>query len=409
MTGAAGSASDTDPRLVDWLRGRAPTALVVAAVALLANVYYQARTAGNVGLDNEWVIKAAEVFSQGKPPYEEERFLYLPPGVLAGVPWLWFSLETRLHLLPLVGIGFILVGWFLSLRVFRVPALSRLSVLGVIALCFLVPFTNVVQIGNWTSGYVMALPAVLLLAAGRRWVAAAVVFGVAISIKPILAPVALLFLMARQFKALAVAVAVPVVIAVAAGAMMPQPTLFLTKTLPYLLGGQGGFAAPFDASVPNVLTRLGVAEGAAGAVGAAVAVVMVLLAWLRWRKGGHEGLRLVETSTMLMLAAFLGTKPSFDHYTLIVLVPMAATVVTHGAAARSPWFWIGYVPMVNGLVLPLVSAGNTFNYRVLFTNLLSSAALASRAVGRRPAGPAPAPARTAPDRAPERRREPSLV
>ncbi|MFD0359124.1 glycosyltransferase family 87 protein [Streptomyces sp. NPDC127110] len=406
-TRRSAGAGNSDPRLFDWLRGRAPLALVAAAVALLANVYYQARHAGNVGLDNEWVIKAADVFNHGKPPYEEERFLYLPPGVLAGVPWLWFSLKTRLDLLPFVGIAFVLIGWLLSLRIFGVSARSRLAVLGAIALCFLEPFTNVVQIGNWTSGYVMALPAVLLLAANRRWTAAAVVFGVAISIKPILAPVVLVFLMARQFKALAVAVVVPAVIAVAAGAMMPQPTLFLTKTLPYLLGGQGGFAAPFDASVSNVLHRLGLPEGVAGAAGLAAAAVMIVLAWLRWRRGGHEGLRLVETSAMLMLAAFLGTKPSFDHYTLIVLVPMAAAVVAPGAASRSPWFWIGYVPMVNGLTLPFVSAWNTYNYRVLGTNLVSAATLASRAAGRRPAGPAPAGA--APGPRPERQRTSSAV
>ncbi|MFJ1753257.1 glycosyltransferase family 87 protein [Kitasatospora sp. NPDC088134] len=368
------------PGLITWLQGRAPVPLVVGAVLLLLNAYYQAYHAGNNGLDNTWVTDAARLFVDGKAPYANERFLYLPAGVLVGVPQTRLGHETLLAVVPLAGIVLVLGGWFFALRLFAVPVLSRLAVLVAGGLAMFEPFTNVVQIGNWTSGYVLVLPLALLLARREQWIAAAVVLGLAISIKPILAPVVLLFLMARRFLAFLTVLALPLVISVAAGAMMPQASLFVTKTLPYLLKGQGDFATPFDASIGNVLTRLGLPESAASVLGLAVGAATVLLAWRRWRNGGDQALRLAETSAMLMLAAFLASKPSFDHYMLIPLVPVVAGVLVPGAAARSPWFWLGLIPMVNGLNLPYVSAWNTYNYRVTFTNSMTAAVLAVRSL-----------------------------
>ncbi len=49
---------------------------------------------------------------------------------------------------------------------------------------------------------------------------------------------------------------------------------------------------------------------------------------------------------MVMLAAFLVSRPSFDHYLLVVLPLLLASVVRPGSTARSPWFWLALTPQL---------------------------------------------------------------
>lgn len=49
---------------------------------------------------------------------------------------------------------------------------------------------------------------------------------------------------------------------------------------------------------------------------------------------------------MVMLAAFLVSRPSFDHYLLVVLPLLLASAVRPGSMPRSPWFWLALTPQV---------------------------------------------------------------
>ncbi|MEU2788212.1 glycosyltransferase family 87 protein [Streptomyces sp. NPDC007100] len=349
---AAGSPAAGSPA-VGWLLGRAPWPLWAAASALMAAVVFHVhRHSPTVGMDNDFVVKAARALLGGDAPYADKRFLYLPSAVLAAVPEALLPAGALRLLVPVAGVGLVLLGWLVSLRIFRIPVRSRLAVLGVAALAFFEPFRNVVNIGNWTLASVVALPLMLLLALRSRWVAAGAVLGLALALKPLLAPLLLLLVLARRWRALAVAVAVPAGASVLAALVMPRPGMFFTRTLPFLLHGQDSFARPFDASPGMILTRLGVPETAAYGAAAVAAVAGAGCAWLRWRRGDEGALRLVETAAMLMLAAFLVSRPSFDHYLLVALPPLAASVVLPGSVPRSVWFWVALVPQVGGLPWP---------------------------------------------------------
>ncbi|MFH9423086.1 glycosyltransferase family 87 protein [Streptomyces sp. NPDC017529] len=352
-TGEEGTADAEGSPAAGWLLGRAPWPLWAAASALMvAVVFHVHRRSPTVGMDNDFVVKAARALLDGEAPYADKRFLYLPSAVLAAVPEALLPAGALRLLVPVAGVGLVLLGWLVSLRIFRIPVRSRLAVLGVAALAFFEPFRNVVNIGNWTLASVVALPLVLLLALRSRWVAAGAVLGLALALKPLLAPLLLLLVLARRWRALAVAVAVPAGASVLAALVMPRPGMFFTRTLPFLLHGQDGFARPFDASPGMILTRLGVPETAAYGVAAVAAVAGTGCAWLRWRRGDEGALRLVETAAMLMLAAFLVSRPSFDHYLLVVLPPLAASVVLPGSVPRAVWFWVALVPQVGGLPWP---------------------------------------------------------
>lgn len=347
--GGAGS------RLIGWLLQPAARSWQVVSLAVLLGIAVSTSLRANWGSDNAFVVKAAQTLLEGGSPYEDKRFLYLPSAVLMAVPEALLPREVLRWLLPLGMSGLLGVGWLAALRIFAVPLRSRFAVggLALFALAYK-PYVNLVLIGNWTAISAAALPVALLLAQRRSWGSAGLVVGLAIACKPMLVPLGLLFLVARRWRALAAAVLVPLGFSLAGALVMPSPSLFFTKTLPFLLHGQDSYALPWDASPIAVLPRLGVPAPLAVLVAFAGAGAGLWAAWVRWRREDADGgeLRLVETACMVMLAAFLVSRPSFDHYLLVVLPLLMASVVRPDAAARSPWFWAVLGPQVAGIPWP---------------------------------------------------------
>ncbi|MFJ3959547.1 glycosyltransferase family 87 protein [Streptomyces sp. NPDC090036] len=350
-------AGDRTPgsRLVDRLLQPASRSWQLVSLGVVLGIAVSTSLRANWGSDNAFVVKAAETLLAGGSPYEDKRFLYLPSAVIMAVPEALLPREVLRWLLPVGMSGLLGVGWLAALRLFSVPLRSRFAVGGfaLFALAYK-PYANLVLIGNWTAISAAALPVALLLAHRRSWGSAGLVVGLAIACKPMLVPLGLLFLMARRWRGLAAAVLVPLLFSLAGALMMPSPSLFFTKTLPFLLKGQDAYALPWDASPIAVLPRLGVPEPLAVLVAFAGAGAALWAAWVRWRRDDADRgeLRLAETACMVMLAAFLVSRPSFDHYLLVVLPLLIASAVRPGSVARSPWFWVALGPQVAGIPWP---------------------------------------------------------
>ncbi|WP_234330933.1 glycosyltransferase family 87 protein [Streptomyces sp. NRRL F-4474] len=338
-------------RLVDLLLRPAPRSWQVVSLAVLLGICLSTSLRANWGSDNAFVVKAAQTLLEGGSPYEDKRFLYLPSAVLMAVPEALVPRGVLRWILPVAMAGLLGVGWLAALRLFSVPLRSRFAVggLAVFALAYK-PWANLVLIGNWTAVSAAALPVALLLAHRRSWGAAGLVVGLAVACKPMLVPIGLLFLLARQWRGLAAAVLVPLGMSLAGALLMPSPSLFFTKTLPFLLQGQDAYALPWDASPIAVLPRLGVPQPLAVLVAFAGAAAGLWAARARWRRTEQEAdggeLRLVETACMVMLAAFLVSRPSFDHYLLVVLPLLLASAVRPGSMPRSPGFWLALTPQL---------------------------------------------------------------
>ncbi|MEW1633935.1 glycosyltransferase family 87 protein [Streptomyces sp. NPDC093801] len=397
----------TGGRRVAWLLGPAPRSWRAVALVVLLAVSVSTSLRANWGSDNAFVVKAADALLEGVSPYEDKRFLYLPSAVLMAVPEALVPREVLRWLLPAGISGLVAVGWWASLRLFSVPLCSRFAVggLGLLGLAYK-PYLNLVLIGNWTAISVAALPVALLLAHRRSWAAAGLVVGLAIACKPMLVPVGLVFVLARRWRGLAVAVLVPAGLSLAGALLMPSPTLFFTKTLPFLLQGQDAYALPWDASPIAVLPRLGVPQPVAVVVAGAGAAAGLWAAWRRWRRPDPEGdggeLRLVETACTVMLAVFLVSRPSFDHYLLLVLPPLLASGVREGSAPRSGWFWAALVPQAAGIPWPSEIAHKRRAFRDCLTlcglaGLLVRRALRSGRVTLEPVTTAGSPPRTEPE------------
>ncbi|MFG2879613.1 glycosyltransferase family 87 protein [Streptomyces sp. NPDC048337] len=393
-------------RLVEWLLRPASRPWRLVSLAVVLGICVSTSLRENWGSDNAFVVKAAQTLLAGGSPYEDKRFLYLPSAVLMAVPEALLPQTALRWLLPVGMSGLLGLGWLAALRLFSVPLRSRLAVVGFAALALAYkPYVNLVLIGNWTAISAAALPVALLLAHRRAWGAAGLVVGLAIACKPMLVPIGLLFLLARQWRGLAAAVLVPLGLSLAGALAMPSPSLFFTKTLPFLLGGQDAYALPWDASPIAVLPRLGVPEPVAVLVAFAGAGAGLWGAWRRWRRSEEpdEGqLRLAETACMVMLAAFLVSRPSFDHYLLVVLPLLLASVMRPGSMPRSPWFWLALTPQVALLPWPSELAHKRRAFKDCATLcglaiLMAGRALRSRRVTLEPVTTAGSPPRTEPE------------
>ncbi|MGW6738678.1 glycosyltransferase family 87 protein [Streptomyces sp. NPDC055013] len=378
-----------------WLVRRATWHLwAVLGVLLGALVVRTARVTSDGGMDNAIVVRAARVWLGGGSPYDDPHFLYLPSAVLAAAPQALIPRGVLGVLVPVVVTGCLVGGWVCALRVHGVPLRSRFAALGLTGLAVgFAPFAHLVQLGNWTATAVLALPLGLLLAVRGRWVAAGAVIGAAIALKPLLAPVGLLFVFARRWRGLGVMAGVPVVASVGAALLLPDPAGFFTRTLPFLLGGDDGFVRLYEASPAAVLPRVGVPEVWAGGIGVVAAGVGVGCAYRRWRGGDEGARRLVETAAGLMLSAFLVSRPSYDHYLLVVVPLLVAGVLGEGAVARGVWFWVSLVPQIPGVTWPYLEAVQRRAFRDAVTLCGLAVTVAVRGVrsGRGVSPPPPLP------------------
>lgn len=337
-----------------WLlRPAGPLPVALLAVVLVARAARVAVVFTQGGMDNAFVVHAGQIWLGGGAPYADRRFLYLPSAVLFAAGQAALPAPVVRVAAPLACVALIAGGWWCAVRLFRVPACSRFAVLGLLGLVLgWAPVGHLVTLGNWTAVGALALPLALLLADRGRWDAAGVVLGVSVAVKPLLLPLIVLLVLARRWRALAWMVAVPLAVSAGAALIMPDPGGFFTRTLPFLLKGGDGLMRPYDASLPAVLPRLGLPPVPAEAVALAAAAAGVLCARLRWRRADPGPARLADTAALLMLASFLLSRPSYDHYLVVVVPLLVAGALEADSVTRSPWFWVALVPQVPQFAFP---------------------------------------------------------
>ncbi|WP_258573283.1 glycosyltransferase 87 family protein [Streptomyces sp. KM273126] len=366
-----------------WQAWAALGAVLCALVVSVAQV----SAAG--GMDNAIVVRAARAFWNGGSPYADQRFFYFPSAMVAAAPQVLVPPAVLRVLVPAVTTGLLVAGWACALRLHGVPWRSRFAVLGLVGLAVgFAPFGHLVRLGNWTATAAAALPLALLLMSRGRWGTAGAVLGAAVALKPLLAPMVLLFVFARRWRGLGLMVLVPVVASGGSALLMQDPAEFFTRTLPSLLSGHEDFVRLYEASLGAVLPRLGVPQPVASAVAVGAAGVGLWCAYGRWRRGGGGPLRLTETACLLMLSVFLVSRPSFDHYLVVVLPLLLASAALPGSVARSPWFWLALVPQVPGFTWPYLELPT----RRAFKDAVTLCALALTLAWHRPPAEELAPA-----------------
>ncbi|GAA0455706.1 membrane protein [Paractinoplanes deccanensis] len=327
----------------------APWPAVVVAYAIFAQQVWRIAVTF-WALDNNLIVDAVRNLQTGHSPYESKRFLYPPSSIPFALVQTPFTDHTLMRTIPYVLAVGVLVAWWAALKTFGFSMRSWLGIAGVAIVAVFEPVNLVLVNANWTAIVAALMSVALLLMSRNRWLLAGVAVGVSIAIKPMLVPLGLVFLLARRWGGFAAAAGIPVVLSGIVMALLPDPGLFFTKTVPFLLNGQDDFSKPYDSSLIAVLPRIGIDGPVVTVLRAVVLIVAITVAVLRWRQGGEERLRIVETSSALLLGTFLVLSPAFMYYPLLVIPMLVASIAVPGSIARSLWFWLASLLLIATVV-----------------------------------------------------------
>lgn len=300
--------------------------------------------AGSVTDDFTTVWSAARRFVERVPVYNEvyhhvnPHYLYNPgatlllsplgliPSVEAARPW--FILANAVAIIVALAWLTRLSGRPLSHPLFPVA----------VALAFASEaVTNTLVFSNINGILLLALTAFIALLLSNRGVAAGVVLGLAIVVKPMFAPLAVLPLMTLNLGAVAAAIAVPVVANVVAWPLTPGAGAYLTEVVPYL-GQTRDYA---NSSLAGLAVYFGMPGWlhAALFVACAAAVAVAVLGLARWRFS-DPWLWLAGSTGVLLAGVCLLSSLGQAYYSMM-LFPLLFTAA-HRASPMHNWTaWLG--------------------------------------------------------------------
>jgi arabinofuranan 3-O-arabinosyltransferase len=383
---------------------------VLWAGAAISWVLLYRLTDGNkrLGWDLLSTWRAENAFAHGAEPYAVKAFVY-PPSCLIVLRPIAALTQHQLTVGGLVAttviacVSVMIVAFAIGVRWWGPTAAATILLMSFTgAMRGEMPLENVSVLGF------LALALFFLFALRDHWFAAAIAIGLSISIKPLLLVVLLVFLLAKRWKAFGLAVAIPVVLNVIGIALVSAPRLVLTK-LPSILN-RSGSGVTYNSAWVDVARELGLPEAATLILRIATVLLVLVAAWFSWTRFADKRLRLITTTSVLLMGTYLAGTLSEYHF-MLTLVPLAMTVVIAGSAVRTVTGVVGIVWVMDVLAPPpaLLGLGDNANdsaFRAIGMSLLIltvAVVLARRGPLRQETDPAEVA------RAPDRNRPSELV
>ena len=350
----------------DW-RGPATRLLYLVAgfMAFGAVVWSPAGTSGS---DFDPIWYAVEKYVHGRPVYDEDystldpHYLYSPGAtfLLGPIGWLPGRDVARTIMMWLGAASIFAALWLLAASVAARYRGQIFAVLVIAACAFDEPVQSTLSLTN-INGFLFllevlfALLTVKLLARGWRaglksWeaVAAGVILGVAMTIKPQFLALAVVSLLAGQLTVLIVAGVFMVVVFSAGWLTMARPQDYFERLVPYL-----GQARDYDnGSIEGVGRQLGWSEGVINAAIVALLVVVAIALVALWRYRREQPVVWVYCSLGVLFAGVLMSTGLMQGYYCIWLLPLIATVVIPGSPARTWLFALAAWCLVSSAAAP---------------------------------------------------------
>jgi len=342
-------------------------ALTLAAWSLAVfswiGLYRLTDRGSGLGWDLLTTWRAERVFAHGGAPYSVKAFLYPPSCLLLLRP---LGSLTR-HQLTVGGLaGTLVIAWvavMLSAHALGKRWWGITAALTIWLLHFTEAMRGELSLENVTVLGFLALGACYVLALRGHWVAAGTAIGLSLAIKPLLLVVLLVFVLARQWKALVVAVVIPAVLNAVAFGVVADPGQVWSK-LPSLLN-RAGYGINFNSAWVDVARILGLPVGVSILLRLATVALAVVGALLAWSRLDDPRLQLVTTTSLLIIGSFLAGTLSEYHF-MLTLVPLEMTLILRGSPMRTVTGIIGTVWIMGVLVLPksLLGINTTGNHSV---------------------------------------------
>jgi len=220
------------------------------AIMLVIHRSYVLMTNGYITDDFGPVYRAVSNFRRGWDIYNEHfdyvdpHYLYPPGGTLLMAPFGYLPVFASHNWFVVINTAAIVVAACFLVRLFNYTLTSVALPALLTAMFCTESVVNTLVFGN-INGCILLLEVLFFRwlldeKAGHQWWAG-VAIGLSLTVKPVLAPMLLLPLLNRQWRALVTAFLVPLVFNVAAWPLIADPMNFFKRTLPYILGTRDYF------------------------------------------------------------------------------------------------------------------------------------------------------------------------
>ncbi|MGW5441392.1 glycosyltransferase family 87 protein [Nocardia asteroides] len=288
------------------------------------------------------VYAAITAFLRHEPVYTanlssvDPHFLYPPGGTLLLAPLGLMDESTGRTVFLFLNLIAAILAVYLLLRMFGYSLRSPVAPAAYVALFASEALVNTLTFGNVNGLFFLAEVGFLALLLRRRDVAAGLVLGITIAIKPILVPLLLLPAVRKQWPTLAVALSVPVLTTAIAWPLAADPGRYFVHNLPYSLQVRDYF----NSSVSGFATYYGVPAVATLIVRGLLAVTVVVSLWLLYRYYRHRELFFVTTATGVLLTAEFALSSLGQQYYSMFVFPFLFTVVATSSLLRNWPAWL---------------------------------------------------------------------
>jgi arabinofuranan 3-O-arabinosyltransferase len=284
--------------------------------------------------------RAEKLFVHGGPPYSVSAFVYPPSCLVLLAPLAWLDSHQLtvggLFATALVACASVLV----TARAIGVNLFGPVTAVTVLLLSLAGAMRGEMPLENVSVLEFLAFALFLLFAIRGRWMAAAIVIGIAVAIKPLLLAILIVFVLSRKWKALGVAIGIPVALNLLSLAFLSDPRQVLSR-LPSLFDRTGS-GVVYNSAWVDVARLLGLPEGVTVLLRVVTLGLVLVATWLAWTRLTDVRLRIIVSSSVLLIGSFLAGTLSEYHF-MLTLVPLFMTIVIVGSPVRSVLALIGMV------------------------------------------------------------------
>ena len=316
------------------------------AILFIIHRSYVLATNGYITDDYGPVYRAVVNFKMGWDIYNEHfnhvdpHYLYPPGGTLIMAPFGYLPVDaSRYWFITFNTIAIILAAYFLiRLFGFKFDSVALPALLT--AMFISESVVNTLVFGN-INGCILLLEVLFfrwLLDENRNheWLAGTAI-GLTLVVKPLLAPLLLIPLLNRQWRALIPAFLVPVVFNAVAWPLVKDPMNFVTRTSAYIFTTRDYF----NSSIAGNGLYYGLPTWLIIALRLAFIVLAVLSLWLLYKyyRTRDPLFWMMTSSGVLLIASFLVLSLGQGYYSMM-LFPFLMTVVLRNSVLRNWPAWL---------------------------------------------------------------------
>jgi arabinofuranan 3-O-arabinosyltransferase len=315
-----------------WAARGVTVGLWVAAAVSWGLLYRSILVEKKLGWDLLTAWRAENAFAHGGAPYAVKAFVYPPSCLIVLRP----LAGLNAHQLTVGGLVCVTVLAWLSVMVAATAIGLKwwgpVTAGCVLLLSLVSDMRGEMPLENVSILMFLAIALFFLFVFRNHWIAAAVVIGLSISIKPLLLAVLIVFLIGRKWRAFAVAVAIPFVLNAVGISLVSDPRQVLSK-LPALFDRSGSGVA-YNSAWVDVGRELGIPDALTIVLRVMTVLLVIAASWLAWNRLKDQRLRIITVTSVLLIGVFLAGTLSEYHF-MLVLVPLFMSVMIAGSPIRS--------------------------------------------------------------------------